>query len=198
MKRIKFFLVAAMLLISASGVQAQSIGDLLTGLGKTLVGDKATTAASLKGTWTYTGPACEFESDNLLSKAGGSAVSTKIENKITPVLKKYGVHGIVYTFDGNGNYTTKIKKRTIKGTYTFDSKKKTITFKPHLRQGVHRQCQHTKQPDDTRVQRRQADARAADHIKHRSKAELHSRYHQHADEELQWYALRIQTEEVKG
>lgn len=131
MKRIKFFLVAAMLLISASGVQAQSIGDLLTGLGKTLVGDKATTAASLKGTWTYTGPACEFESDNLLSKAGGSAVSTKIENKITPVLKKYGVHGIVYTFDGNGNYTTKIKKRTIKGTYTFDSKKKTITFKPH-------------------------------------------------------------------
>ena len=131
MKRIKFFLVAAMLLISASGVQAQSIGDLLTGLGKTLVGDKATTAASLKGTWTYTGPACEFESDNLLSKAGGSAVSIKIENKITPVLKKYGVQGIVYTFDGNGNYTTKIKKRTIKGTYTFDSKKKTITFKPH-------------------------------------------------------------------
>lgn len=131
MKRIKFFLVAAMLLISASGVQAQSIGDLLTGPGKTLVGDKATTAASLKGTWTYTGPACEFESDNLLSKAGGSAVSTKIENKITPVLKKYGVQGIVYTFDGNGNYTTTIKKRTIKGTYTFDSKKKTITFKPH-------------------------------------------------------------------
>lgn len=131
MKRIKFFLVAAMLLISASGVQAQSIGDLLTGLGKTLVGDKATTAASLKGTWTYTGPACEFESDNLLSKAGGSAVSTKIENKITPVLKKYGVQGIVYTFDDNGNYTTKIKKRTIKGTYTFNSKKKTITFKPH-------------------------------------------------------------------
>lgn len=131
MKRIKFFLVAAMLLISASGVQAQSIGDLLTGLGKTLVGDKATTAASLKGTWTYTGPACEFESDNLLSKAGGSAVSTKIENNITPVLKKYGVQGIVYTFDGKGNYTTKIKKRTIKGTYTFDSKKKTITFKPH-------------------------------------------------------------------
>lgn len=131
MKRIKFFLVAAMLLISASGVQAQSIGDLLTGLGKTLVGDKVTTAASLKGTWTYTGPACEFESDNLLSKAGGSAVSTKIENKITPVLKKYGVQGIVYTFDGNGNYTTKIKKRTIKGTYTFNSKEKTITFKPH-------------------------------------------------------------------
>lgn len=131
MKRIKFFFAVVMLLISASGVQAQSIGDLLSGLGKTIVGDKATTASSLKGTWTYTGPACEFESDNLLSKAGGSAVSTKIENKISPVLKKYGVNGIVYTFDGSGNYTTTIKKRTIKGTYTFDSKNKTITFKPN-------------------------------------------------------------------
>ena len=130
MKRIKFIFAAVMLLLSASGVQAQSIGDLLSGLGKTLVGDKATTATSLKGTWTYTGPACEFESDNLLSKAGGSAVSTKIENKIGPVLNKFGVNGIVYTFDGSGNYTTTIKKRTIKGTYTFDSKNKTITFKP--------------------------------------------------------------------
>ena len=129
MKRIKFFLVAAMLLISASGVQAQSIGDLLTGLGKTLVGDKATTAASLKGTWTYTGPACEFESDNFLAKAGGTAAATKIENKLSPILKKY-VPGIVYTFDGKGNYTTKIKKQTIHGTYTFNSKEKTITFKP--------------------------------------------------------------------
>lgn len=44
-------------------------------------------------------------------------------------MKKY-VPGIVYTFDGKGNYTTKIKKQTIHGTYTFNSKEKTITFKP--------------------------------------------------------------------
>ena len=191
MKRIKFFLVAAMLLISASGVQAQSIGDLLTGLGKTLVGDKATTAASLKGTWTYTGPACEFESDNLLSKAGGSAVSTKIENKITPVLKKYGVQGIVYTFDGD-------QEAHHQGHVHLRQQEEDHHLQAPLRQGVHRHCQHTKQPADTRLQRRPADARAADHIEHRCKAELHSRYHQHTDEELQWYALRIQTEEVKG
>ena len=81
------------------------------------------------GTWTYTGPACEFESDNLLAKAGGTAAAAKIENKLSPILKKY-VPGIVYTFDGKGNYTTKIKKQTIHGTYTFNSKEKTITFKP--------------------------------------------------------------------
>ena len=132
MKNLKIFIAAVMLLLSVSGVQAQSISDVLSGIGKTLVGSKATTASSIKGTWKYKGPACEFESSNMLAKAGGSAVSTKIENKISPVISKFGVQGITYTFDGKGNYTSKIKTRAIKGTYTFDSKNKTITFKPTI------------------------------------------------------------------
>lgn len=132
MKNLKIFIAAVMLLLSVSGVQAQSISDVLSGIGKTLVGSKATTASSIKGTWKYKGPACEFESSNMLAKAGGSAVSTKIENKISPVISKFGVQGITYTFDGKGNYTSKIKTRTTKGTYTFDSKNKTITFKPTI------------------------------------------------------------------
>lgn len=123
MKKIKFIMAAVMLLIGATTMQAQSLGDILGGIGK------ATTEEGIKGTWTYTGPACEFESDNFLAKAGGTAAATKIENKLSPILKKY-VPGIVYTFDGKGNYTTKIKKQTIHGTYTFNSKEKTITFKP--------------------------------------------------------------------
>lgn len=120
-----------MLLFTVSNVQAQSLGDLLSGIGKTVVGNKATTETSIKGTWKYSGPACLFESDNLLAKAGGSAASTKIENKIAPIVKNY-VNGIVFTFDGNGNYTSKLKTRVTKGTYTFDSKNKTITFKPAI------------------------------------------------------------------
>lgn len=131
MKRFKFFLAALMLLFTVSSVQAQSLGDLLSGIGKTVVGNKATTETSIKGTWKYSGPACLFESDNLLAKAGGSAASTKIENKIAPIVKNY-VNGIVFTFDGNGNYTSKLKTRVTKGTYTFDSKNKTITFKPAI------------------------------------------------------------------
>lgn len=131
MKRFKFFLAALMLLFTVSNVQAQSLGDLLSGIGKTVVGNKATTETSIKGTWKYSGPACLFESDNLLAKAGGSAASTKIENKIAPIVKNY-VNGIVFTFDGNGNYTSKLKTRVTKGTYTFDSKNKTITFKPAI------------------------------------------------------------------
>lgn len=131
MKRFKFFLAALMLLFTVSNVQAQSLGDLLSGIGKTVVGNKATSETSIKGTWKYSGPACLFESDNLLAKAGGSAASTKIENKIAPIVKNY-VNGIVFTFDGNGNYTSKLKTRVTKGTYTFDSKNKTITFKPAI------------------------------------------------------------------
>ena len=96
------------------------------------MGDKATTESSFKGTWKYNAPACEFESDNLLAKAGGTAAAEKIEKRVAPLLKSVGVNGIVYTFDGKGNYTSKIKKRVTEGTYKFDSKAKTITFTPTI------------------------------------------------------------------
>ena len=128
----KVLLAAALMCAFNTGIQAQNIKDILSGVAKTVIGDKATTESSLKGTWKYSGPACEFESSNLLSKAGGTAAATKIEKKVAPVLKALGVNGIVYTFDGEGNYTSKIKTRVTKGTYKFDEKEKTITFTPEL------------------------------------------------------------------
>ena len=130
MKNLKIVIALALACLCTSGANAQSIKDILKGAAEAVVGNKATTATSIKGTWKYSGPACEFESDNLLSKAGGTAAATKIENKIAPTLKKLGVSGIVYTFDGEGNYTSKIKTRVTKGTYKFDSSKKTVTFTP--------------------------------------------------------------------
>lgn len=132
MKNLKIVFALALMCLCTTGVKAQSIKDILSGVVENVVGNKATTATSIKGTWKYSGPACEFESDNLLSKAGGTAAANKIEKKISPVLKTLGMNGIVYTFDGEGNYTSKIKKRTTKGTYKFDSKNKTITFTPEL------------------------------------------------------------------
>lgn len=132
MKKVKVLLVAAFFCMSATSIQAQSIKDILSGVISNVVGDKATTESSFKGTWKYSAPACEFESDNLLAKAGGTAAAEKIENKVAPLLKSVGVNGIVYTFDGKGNYTSKIKKRVTEGTYKFDSKAKTITFTPTI------------------------------------------------------------------
>lgn len=132
MKKVKVLLAAAFFCMSATSIQAQSIKDILSGVISNVVGDKATTESSFKGTWKYNAPACEFESDNLLAKAGGTAAADKIEKRVAPLLKSVGVNGIVYTFDGKGKYTSKIKKRVTEGTYKFDSKAKTITFTPTI------------------------------------------------------------------
>lgn len=132
MKKVRVLLTAAFFCMSATSIQAQSIKDILSGVISNVVGDKATTESSFKGTWKYNAPACEFESDNLLAKAGGTAAAEKIEKRVAPLLKSVGVNGIVYTFDGKGNYTSKIKKRVTEGTYKFDSKEKTITFTPTI------------------------------------------------------------------
>ncbi len=132
MKKVRVLLAAAFFCMSATSIQAQSIKDILSGVISNVVGDKATTESSFKGTWKYSAPACEFESDNLLAKAGGTAAADKIEKRVAPLLKSVGVNGIVYTFDGEGNYTSKIKKRVTEGTYKFDSKDKTITFTPTI------------------------------------------------------------------
>ena len=132
MTKVRVLLAAAFFCMSATSIQAQSIKDILSGVISNVVGDKATTESSCKGTWKYNAPACEFESDNLLAKAGGTAAAEKIEKRVAPLLKSVGVNGIVYTFDGKGNYTSKIKKRVTEGTYKFDSKAKTITFTPTI------------------------------------------------------------------
>lgn len=132
MTKVRVLLAAAFFCMSATSIQAQSIKDILSGVISNVVGDKATTESSFKGTWKYSAPACEFESDNLLAKAGGTAAADKIEKRVAPLLKSVGVNGIVYTFDGKGKYTSKIKKRVTEGTYKFDSKAKTITFTPTI------------------------------------------------------------------
>ena len=86
----------------------------------------------------------------MLAQAGGSAVATKMENKVAPILKKMGVNGIVYTFDGEGNYTSKIKKHETKGTYTFD-KKNQHHIHSHLWQGVHRLRVYTRLDNDAYI-----------------------------------------------
>lgn len=131
MKNLKVVFIIAMLCLGGTAAQAQSIKDILTGVTKAIVGDKATSKSSVVGTWVYSAPACEFESDNILTKAGGKAASAKIEKKVASVLKS-SVSGITYTINSDSTYTSKLKSRETKGTYSFDSKNKTITFKPTL------------------------------------------------------------------
>lgn len=110
---------------------AQDLKSILTGVAKAVVGDKATTSSSIIGTWKYVGPQCQFESENLLAKAGGEVAAKEVEEKMQTVYDRIGMSGC-YTFNEDGTYSYTLKKRTMSGTYTFDDKEKTITMKGKL------------------------------------------------------------------
>lgn len=131
-KILPFCIALAAGALSATLAPAQDLKSVLTGVIKNVAGDKTTTETSIIGTWTYVGPECQFESENLLTKAGGEAAAKKVEEKMAPVYKKAGLEGCTYTFNEDGTYTSTIKGKATNGTYTFDAEKKTVTMKGKL------------------------------------------------------------------
>ena len=107
---------------------AQDLKSILSGVAKAVVGNKATTASSIIGTWTYSGPECQCESENLLAKAGGEMAAKEVEEKMIAVYNKVGMNNIRYTFNEDGTYSYQMKKRTVTGSYVFDDAAKTITM----------------------------------------------------------------------
>ena len=106
---------------------AQDWGDLLKKAG-TALADKITggalTEVALTGSWNYTAPAVKFESDNVLSELGGTAM----ESTITGYLEKgYTVVGIKpgaasFTFNSDKTFTATLgKAKNLSGTYEFDA-----------------------------------------------------------------------------
>lgn len=94
---------------------AQDLKSILTGVAKAVVGDKATTSSSIIGTWKYVGPQCQFESENLLAKAGGEVAAKEVEEKMQTVYDRIGMSGCEYTFNEDGTYSYTLKKRTMSG-----------------------------------------------------------------------------------
>lgn len=120
--------VLVMMCMVSAGAGAQDLKSILSGVAKAVVGNKATTASSIVGTWSYAGPQCQFESENLLSKAGGEVAAKEVEEKMKSVYEKVGMNNIQYTFNEDGTYSYKMKKRTVNGTYVFDDTEKTVTM----------------------------------------------------------------------
>ena len=97
MKMKKSFLSIAFMavfMLMATNSQAQSWSDLLNkdNISKVVNAITGTTESiDMTGTWNYKGSAVEFESDNLLMKAGGAAAATMAENKLNEQLSKIGI-----------------------------------------------------------------------------------------------------------
>ncbi|MBQ0057541.1 MAG: DUF4923 family protein [Bacteroidales bacterium] len=106
----------------------EQTGNLLSGLLTSLVGDITTTEASITGTWSYTEPAVQFESQNLLTQAGGTLIADKVESKLSSAYKLVGIRSgkMTFTFDGKGNVTYSVGAIKRQGTYTFDKETKAL------------------------------------------------------------------------
>lgn len=136
MKKNPILLFLAALFVSVAPMQGQSLKDLLnSSLVKdvvTAVTDPKVSAADLQGTWTYKKPACELSSDNVLKGAGGSVISSQIENKIEDLCTKAGIRegNFGYTFRADSTFTNTLPKgKPLNGTYSYDPETRTITLK---------------------------------------------------------------------
>ena len=124
-------LICIIALLCAVSVQAdaQSWKDILSGAVKQVVGDKATTEATLIGTWDYVGPNCQLKGDDLLTNIGGDAAGEEVEKKMAPIYEKAGLNTIQYTFNEDKTCSYTIKGKKVEGTYEFDAESKTVTIK---------------------------------------------------------------------
>ena len=126
MKMKKNFLSATLMVVfmlTATNSQAQSWADLLNkdNISKVVNAITGNTETiDMTGTWSYKSSAVEFESDNLLMKAGGAAAATMAENKLNEQLSKIGIKDgqMSFTFNADSTFTSTVGKKTLKGTST--------------------------------------------------------------------------------
>lgn len=90
-----------------------------------------TETIDMTGTWSYQGSAVEFESDNLLMKAGGSAAANMAEAKIDEQLSKIGIKEgqMSFTFNADSTFTSTVGTKTLNGTYSYDASAKQVDLK---------------------------------------------------------------------
>lgn len=86
--------------------------------------------ATMIGTWNYEGVSCVLESDQALASLGGSLAAGKVEEKLDGYLAKVGVApgACTFAFLDNDSCRFTVKGRSVNGTYTLNSKEKTVVF----------------------------------------------------------------------
>lgn len=133
-KNISLIVLVALFSSLASNSYAQSLKDLfnkdnISKVVNALTGN--TEAIDMTGTWTYTSSAVEFESENLLMKAGGAAAATMAENKLNEQLSKVGISDgkMTFTFNADSTFVSTVGKKKLSGTYSYDPSTQQVDLK---------------------------------------------------------------------
>lgn len=130
MKITRVFLIVAISVLFINTGQAQSVKNV-----KKVKNVVSTVTGYFKdfditGTWVYEGVDVEFQTKDLLKKAGGSIAASRMEKSINEQLNKLGFKpGLtVLKFEEDGTFTNTTSGKTLRGTYTMDKKAETITM----------------------------------------------------------------------
>ena len=130
----KFLLLGLMLTVSTA-LSAQDwksvLGGVVNKVEETV--SKVNESVSIVGTWKYTAPDCKFQSDDLLSKAGGEVAAKKVEEQMSNYLSKLGFNeNTVYVFNADSTYTSTVAGRTVSGTYSYNKDTNEMTLKTKI------------------------------------------------------------------
>lgn len=138
MKRIiSLLFIAGTLCFAGQTASAQSLKDLLNKVtGNETVKNVVesvtgtTLPVDVKGTWTYSGTAVKFESDDLLKSTAASLAATQVEDKLDEYVAKIGLKAgtFSFTFNEDNSFTANVKGKAFKGTYTLSEDYKTMSL----------------------------------------------------------------------
>lgn len=133
MKKSVFWQLFVAMLLLGSNSQAQSLKDLFNkdnveNIVNTITGKNT---ASMVGTWSFSGSAIEFESDNLLQAAGGTVAATAAESKLNEQLNKFGITEgkLAFTFNADSTFNARLGTRNMGGTYSYDKSTGKVNLK---------------------------------------------------------------------
>lgn len=139
--KLKAIFLSAALCMGAAAADAQSLGDLLKGVGGG--GDISSTignviegvftktnleVADLVGEYVSAGPAVTFKSDNFLEKAGGLAGAAALETKLQPYYEQYGLNGMPLVIDADASFTMTVMRIKLTGIVEKGSEEGTFRF----------------------------------------------------------------------
>lgn len=105
---------------SAETPSNSSLGSILGAVTDYVLG--ISKSPSIVGTWVYTEPAVQFESESLLAKAGGVVAGNTAVEKLTPYYEKIGITPgrLVFTFAADSTCTYTFGEKTFSANYTYD------------------------------------------------------------------------------
>ena len=127
------FVMMTVLLIYPAVSQAQSLKDLFNKDNIEKVVNAVTNKddTDMAGTWRFTGSALEFESDNLLQKAGGSLAASAVEQKLDEQLEKIGIKAgeLTFVFNADSTFTATVGNKPLNGSYSYDRSAQKVNLK---------------------------------------------------------------------